>query len=245
MKNYDVTNFKELHDAIFEHGKVYQQWLFRGQKDKPPKFKLVPSLGRPPFDDPELNENHIFDNWKVKAKGLLKEFGNISELDALCLSQQHFCPTKLLDWSWSPLVAAYFAVREYWDNDSFIYCLSTDSLKWANDEKKFDLLNINEDIMLYDPGSLTQQLINQSVVLTVHKNRTKPLTDLSIIKPDALEQITIKKSYRKTLLQELSFYNIHDWTLFPNLDGLGNRLAWSTKNTLERADIYLKSLSKA
>ncbi len=244
MKNYDVTNFKELHDAIFEHKKVYQQWIFRGQKYQPPKFELVPSLGREPFNDPGLNENHIFDNWKVKARGLLKEFVNISELDALCLSQQHSCPTKLLDWSYSPLVAAYFAVREDWDNDSFIYCLSTDSLEWINLVQSFDLLNFDKDIMLYDPGSLTQQIINQSVVFTVHKNRTAPLTNLSIIKPDALEQITIKQSYRQTLLQELSFYNIHAWTMFPSLDGLGDRLTWTTKNTLERANIYLKSLSK-
>ena len=91
-------------------------WTFRGQADA--AWPLETSLTRylrtfgGPSNGWRQRERHILHTFKRKAHVLLPETPEEGEtLEWLALMQHHGAPTRLLDFSWSPYVAAFFALE--------------------------------------------------------------------------------------------------------------------------------------
>ena len=79
---------------------------FRGVTNK--GYELVPSLGRPPF---ELGQERALINvFKQNAVQFLDQRPP-NQWEWLFLARHHGVPTRLLDWTESPLVGLYFAVH--------------------------------------------------------------------------------------------------------------------------------------
>jgi len=104
--------FVELATSAFNDGK----WLFRGVLDN---WDLEPSLQRVCGTDWGIPLTEI----ATIEKGLIREFKRSYPPDSaipapafadylawLCLMQHHGAPTRLLDWTFSPFVAAFFAL---------------------------------------------------------------------------------------------------------------------------------------
>jgi hypothetical protein len=112
-----VDSFAELHEVLSGYRK--SNWIFRGHSEA--NWRLLPKIGRPPFS--KIEEGSIFASWKRRAVEFVDSTPR-DEWDWLAISQHHGLATRLLDWSFNPLVAAFFAVYE--EADSLLtFTLST------------------------------------------------------------------------------------------------------------------------
>ena len=72
------------------------------------EYRLVPSLGRPPFK--LEHERGLLNIFKQNAVQFVEQRPQ-SQWEWLFLARHHNVPTRLLDWTESPLIGLYFATR--------------------------------------------------------------------------------------------------------------------------------------
>ena len=133
-----VTSWREFTDALEEvldayKGHIPPVYVFRGQPDA--SWLLEPSLLRElrSVGDPgaarkieELLETEfsaqasLFPETQVVWLALLAA----GRTELWAYMQHHGCPTRLLDWTASAYVAAYFAISQFPDRDGAVRCRS-------------------------------------------------------------------------------------------------------------------------
>jgi hypothetical protein len=113
-----IKSFDQLHEAIMSYGRKI--FVYRGVRDT--SYELIPKIGRLTFInkiDLEREEKIIITRFKQHGLPYLTIPCN-NMWDWLAVAQHHGLPTRLLDWTFNPLVAAYFAVEKEHDGDSVI-----------------------------------------------------------------------------------------------------------------------------
>lgn len=124
-----ITRVQGLLDLIeqskfSEKQKAHIRLWFRGQSDA--SWELSPGVYRQGF--PERNEHkklnlerHLTQDFRVQCAGLLASPKSDSEIYFL---QQHYrMPTRLLDWTHSPLAALLFAVGDHPNQDGALFMM--------------------------------------------------------------------------------------------------------------------------
>ncbi|MCR5674704.1 MAG: FRG domain-containing protein [Lachnospiraceae bacterium] len=101
-------------------------FIYRGQPDV--FFHMVTSLERNCKDKKKLLETCILDNF-TKYAALVEPMIDRSVWHQLILGQHHGLPTRLLDWSYSPLIALHFALTE----ENYDEMSSHDCVVWRMD----------------------------------------------------------------------------------------------------------------
>lgn len=230
VETFRVASFADLHETIQRistlHGGRRGNTVYRGHKDE--EYKLVPKVGRiSKFTFPKLKvglrepsslreqEEAILRQFKERALPLLSRVP-ADDWEWLAIGQHHGLATRLLDWSKSPLVAAYFAVEEDHSGDSAVYSYNQGIHLYGN-TSPFTQKN---RVVRITPAFYTRRIEAQSGVFTAHKDPRAPLDE--IVQTGKLHKIVIPSSFRAKLRRILASYGIHRASMFPDLDGMAS-----------------------
>ncbi len=210
-----IESFAKFHEAIEAFGK--RTVIYRGLRKE--SYLLVPKVGR----NPNLSWRELWNTEKESLR-LFREravpfldFKPASDWEWLAIAQHHGLPTRLMDWTRNPLVAAYFAVENEYDGDSVVYAYEKSG--WVDTDTISDLFDLDV-VARFIPSHITPRIAAQAGLFTVHPKPQLPFSS------DNITKLVIKQTFRKELKFILYRYGIHRASLFPGLDGLAKHIEW-------------------
>jgi hypothetical protein len=216
METVFVSSFGEFHELI-RRFLNNRQVLFRGHNRV--DWNLVPRIGRKEYA--KLNHDKFFASFRRRATEFL-EVEPKNAWDWLAVAQHHGLPTPLLDWSYNPLVAAYFAVFPLEDEDCVVYAYYDSEPIETEHVMPEDYEGVGRLV----PRGIAQRIVRQSGNFTFHSPYNLAL-EKAVGPNDFFVRIVIRKKYRREMIYELDKYGFNRMTLFPDLDGLCSYMAWS------------------
>jgi hypothetical protein len=210
-KRVRVGTWGELQSKI--EGYLDGNWLFRGVTSV--RHTLVPSVGRQRegFGYSAAMESRLLGQFKREALPFLPTRPD-SEWEWLALAQHHGVPTRLLDWSESPLVSLFFAVWGNDDDDAGLYIIRRPAEVEELGRHPFRV----RKVLFFYPGYVTPRLVSQRGLFTVHPNPKQPYTAAE------MQQIVIGKECKADFRRKLDASGVHHSVIFADLDGLSRRL---------------------
>lgn len=252
-----INSWAELLDTLYRDSwndylrRYRSSYVYRGLEDV--NYRLTTTLNR-------LGESHL-------EKHLLRNFRKYSKIseegksiwDWLALAQHHGLPTRLLDWTYSPLVALHFATADFnnYDKDGMIWAVNyVDTKKYLPDQLSLviedegshiftaemldrEAKNIpelqglkNKDYaVFFEPPSIDDRIVNQYAVFSMMSNPTRVIDDWLQGKKIRYFRIIIPAKLKWEIRDKLDQANINERVLFPGLDGLATWLKRHYRDT--------------
>jgi hypothetical protein len=259
VKTIEVKSLGDLLDRATPNepdpasGRLRDTAIYRGVADR--DGRLLTSLDRLGGVDPAHSkahlEEHLLRNFIRYGKPHLPE-GRENLWEIMVIAEHHGLPTRLLDWTHSPLVAAHFAtLADRPGTDRIIW-----RLDWKAVHKKFGLRDVvflvddldallkerglassweflnhtpaadKQFVCVLEPPAITQRLAVQSGAFTLAAVKDRPLDQILQENglTDALTQFVIPAGKVDFIRDQLDLCTVDERRLVPGLDGIAAEL---------------------
>ena len=240
--------FEEL--SYVTNGGKTNHWIYRGEADA--GWWLQPSIERfreslaaaeCPYSIRELERQLLYD-FQSSAAQFLDNLPSVHEtLEWLAVLQHYGTPTRLLDWTYSPTVAAYVALREKLaaGKEACVWALNLRKLRklvikrsrkrnWDT-AYKAAIRQVEQDkrpafITPFLPQNRYSRMSSQQGLFLVKTVAESPfmatLDDMCPLNDrDFIRRLLIPHSERVRILGHLIEHNTHEVGIFPDADGFG------------------------
>jgi hypothetical protein len=225
--------------------------VYRGAADAAwPLLTSLDTLGGadPPHTKAELEE-HVLRNF-IRYSRPYFATPPVNDWEVLVAAQHHGLPTRLLDWTYSPLVAAHFATVDPGTSDRAVW-----RLDWKAVHRRFqlpDLALLIQDLevmfgaerrftpsalfvmrpdvrpfaCMLEPPSLDVRIVAQSAAFTLCSDKRRSFD--SFLEQhglgDTLTKLVIPAVERGRIRDQLDLVSVDERRLFPDLDGVAAHL---------------------
>jgi hypothetical protein len=226
--------------------------VYRGTADTPES--LLTALDRlggtnPPHTKANL-EPHILRNFIRYARPFLQHAPE-NDWELLIAAQHHGVPTRLLDWTYSLLVAAHFATlrnapencnRVVWRLDwrkihehfglkplAFLVSDLDEALKQNGYESVWDLFEKSDDklfICMLDPPAIDTRIMTQNAAFTLASTKKQNFAQLLHERglSSCLTRFVIPADKVDLIRDQLDLCGVDERRVFPDLDGVAEEL---------------------
>ncbi len=248
----EISSWREFDDAVARANaegprpdSAHSSLVFRGlARSTYPNQHSLSRLG----DDYHALERHLIRNFRKYAH---RERPGGTLWDWLSLAQHHGLPTRLLDWTFSPFIAAHFATATSPEQEATVWAvdceaahqLLPDALRHsleaegatvfttellsehAGTLEQLDHLTTDEPFVLFfEPPSLDDRIVNQSAVLSTLSDVEATMDDWIEQHRDCCHAWHILPEAKAEIRERLDQANITERVLMPGLDGLATWL---------------------
>lgn len=242
----EIYDIDDLLQFVNELSKVHGLKLwYRGEEDA--TLSLIPSIQR---NQRRIEvERYITNDFYIKAKQIMTNPPEKHNYAAWVAIMQHYgLPTRMLDWSRSPLIASFFATETYKqkpDTDACVWVLSPMSLNemqgfgnciYPNDaDTTQEMLlpafkhnhhnhELDDRILACSSTDNNLRMYSQQANFTVH-NSLRRLED--ICDEQTLYKIIIPRDRKQYFIKSLRVFGITEASIYPDLDHISRDLKYN------------------